>query len=236
MPSSTAVPVKWGGPWAKCSEASWFGSCAGDGRHGLPSAPLALKPGVLAKQNIYQGTWAWVAGRCSGQCYWERNLCLVAKKNLTCLGTQLGHPMPTERNPMVRPPGCGSGQVPCIKNWHSFHLSTPSQGSCSGPNCSCECAGDIASGFVLLRGPPVLVGFSSHGHCLKVGRPGLALEGHLCACFPPDRRLGLSASILMLRAARLSAREELLGSAKSLELKAMKILPVDALPTGWTYL
>eukprot|EP00983_Pelagomonas_calceolata_P062436 1147312-Pelagomonas_calceolata.AAC.8 len=43
-----------------------------DGQHGLSSAPLALKPSVLAKQTFYRGIQAWVAGRCSGQCYREQ--------------------------------------------------------------------------------------------------------------------------------------------------------------------
>jgi len=55
MPVITAMSVKRGRPWGKHPVTSWFGSCAEDGQQGLPSAPLALKSGVLAKQNVYWG-------------------------------------------------------------------------------------------------------------------------------------------------------------------------------------
>jgi len=51
MPVITAMSVKRG----RHPVTSWFGSCAEDGQQGLPSAPLALKSGVLAKQNVYWG-------------------------------------------------------------------------------------------------------------------------------------------------------------------------------------
>eukprot|EP00983_Pelagomonas_calceolata_P057858 1145247-Pelagomonas_calceolata.AAC.1 len=57
---SFGVSVKWGRPWAKSTE---FGSCAEDGQHGLPSAPLALELGM--QNSFIWGICVWVASQCS---------------------------------------------------------------------------------------------------------------------------------------------------------------------------
>eukprot|EP00983_Pelagomonas_calceolata_P080313 1155099-Pelagomonas_calceolata.AAC.12 len=54
-----------------------------------PAHPLPCNSAYRPSKTFYREIWAWVAGRCSGQCYQERQVCLVAMEKLTSIALEV---------------------------------------------------------------------------------------------------------------------------------------------------
>eukprot|EP00983_Pelagomonas_calceolata_P017382 544895-Pelagomonas_calceolata.AAC.12 len=54
-----------------------------------PAHPPPWNSAYRPSKTFCREIWAWVAGRCNGQCYQERKLCLVATEKLTSIALEV---------------------------------------------------------------------------------------------------------------------------------------------------